>query len=192
MPKRKAVAPPYTCMPDISRYRAALKDCFGYREKNGAQIPYLQIAKDHCVRYKTLMKYDRLLLTKNLTPKDFNESLLPSNGRPTYLSQESQHVLTTTYKVMDLNATPLFAEEVVEVMRKLRANQEDLQHFEVKPPSKPTVNTILKANKIPIRRARETKGGDIRTKKSKPNYLLEFYHLLRGLMNKYNYTPSEM
>ena len=161
-------------------------------ERRMGKTPYSQIATDHGVRQKTLQKYDYLLLTKNLTPKDFDESLLPPNGRPTYLSEESQHILTTTYKVMDLNAMPLFAEEVREVVRQLHANESHLDSSQVKPPSAPTFRAIVKANKIPLHHACHTQGGDIRTKKSKPKYLLEFYHLLRGLINKYHYTASEM
>ena len=94
---------------------------------------------------------------------------------------------------MDRNGEPLFYHEIKEIVEKLHSTNIDAQNTTAKPPHRATLRAIIKRNKIPIRKAKNTHGdGAIRQKKSQPQYLVEFYSELKSLIIKYKNTATQM
>lgn len=166
-------------------YICALKEIQRLIEQ-GEKPNFSAIAEKNDVNRKTLRKMFDRMVEKGLKPRDF-DLLQERTGRPTYLDKSHEKVFNIVLKSCDVMGDPLTEQGISCLLFDLAKHQRGPQ---CTPPCRNTIKKYIKNSSMPLKSVRS--GEDIRTQKSKPEYLLRFFNELKELVLKHNLGPSQI
>ena len=154
--------------------------------REGARPSFRAIAAYNNVDRKRLAKLYWEMVEKGLSPKDY-DLFQPVNGRPEYLDDFHVEAFITVVKTFDAMADPLTEQGLADLLFAIAKRQ---MGPTARRPCFNTIKKYVKKSGVPLRSVRN--GENIRTEKSKPEYLIGFFRELKSLILRLQLGPSQI
>ena len=171
-----------------NNYLRALKEIEGLSAQ-GIKPNYTSVAARLKVDRRRLKKLFMRMQGRGLKPKDY-DSFQVANGRPSYLDKEHEELFQMVVKACDVMDDPLTEQAVADLLFRAAQHQAHKTGLRATRPCNKTIKKYQQRTGVPLRSVRN--GEDIRSRKSKPEYLIGFFCKLEELILKLQLGPNQI